>query len=105
MGLRILIVDDALFMRNMLRDIFISAGFEVVRITSYNVCYTKLLRMEVDRTGETFPATRDIKELGSLDDLLNPSDFQPVEMSTESKGQNLLEDPLAHSSVPSYNFV
>lgn len=30
MGLRILIVDDALFMRNMLRDIFVSAGFEVV---------------------------------------------------------------------------
>ncbi len=30
MGLRILIVDDALFMRNMLRDIFNSAGFEVV---------------------------------------------------------------------------
>ena len=30
MGLRILIVDDALFMRNMLRDIFVSAGYEVV---------------------------------------------------------------------------
>lgn len=30
MGLRILIVDDALFMRNMLKDIFTKAGFEVV---------------------------------------------------------------------------
>ncbi len=30
MGLRILVVDDALFMRNMLKDIFVRAGFEVV---------------------------------------------------------------------------
>jgi len=30
MGLRILVVDDALFMRNMLKDIFIRAGFDVV---------------------------------------------------------------------------
>lgn len=30
MGLRILIADDALFMRNMLRDIFVKAGFQVV---------------------------------------------------------------------------
>ena len=30
MTLRIMVVDDALFMRNMLKDIFISAGFEVV---------------------------------------------------------------------------
>jgi two-component system chemotaxis response regulator CheY len=30
MGLRILIVDDALFMRNMLKDIFHHAGHEVV---------------------------------------------------------------------------
>ena len=30
MGLRILIVDDALFMRNMLRGIFMGAGHEVV---------------------------------------------------------------------------
>lgn len=30
MGVRILIADDALFMRNMLRDIFVRAGFEVV---------------------------------------------------------------------------
>lgn len=30
MGLRILIVDDALFMRNMLKEIFVKAGWEVV---------------------------------------------------------------------------
>lgn len=30
MGLRILIVDDALFMRNMLKDIFTHAGYQVV---------------------------------------------------------------------------
>lgn len=30
MALRIMIVDDALFMRNMLKDIFTRAGFEVV---------------------------------------------------------------------------
>ena len=30
MGLKILVVDDALFMRNMLKDIFSRAGFEIV---------------------------------------------------------------------------
>ncbi len=30
MGLRVLIVDDALFMRNMLKEIFAKAGYEVV---------------------------------------------------------------------------
>ena len=30
MGLRVLIVDDALFMRNMLKEIFCKAGYEVV---------------------------------------------------------------------------
>src|SRR6056297_1440343 len=30
MSLRVMIVDDALFMRNMLKDIFTRAGFEVV---------------------------------------------------------------------------
>lgn len=30
MGLRVLIVDDALFMRNMLKDVFLKAGYEVV---------------------------------------------------------------------------
>jgi two-component system chemotaxis response regulator CheY len=30
MALRVMLVDDALFMRNMLKDIFIRAGYEVV---------------------------------------------------------------------------
>lgn len=30
MGLRVLIVDDALFMRNMLKDIFTNAGHDVI---------------------------------------------------------------------------
>ncbi len=30
MGLKVLIVDDALFMRNMLREIFTKAGYEIV---------------------------------------------------------------------------
>ena len=30
MPLRVMIVDDALFMRNILKDIFLRAGFEVV---------------------------------------------------------------------------
>ena len=30
MALRIMVVDDALFMRNMLKDIFTRAGFEIV---------------------------------------------------------------------------
>ena len=30
MSLRVMVVDDALFMRNMLKDIFVRAGYEVV---------------------------------------------------------------------------
>jgi two-component system chemotaxis response regulator CheY len=30
MGVRVLIVDDALFMRNMLKEVFLKAGYEVV---------------------------------------------------------------------------
>ncbi|PLX83520.1 MAG: response regulator [Desulfuromonas sp.] len=37
MGIRILIVDDALFMRNMLKDIFVRAGYEVVGEASNGV--------------------------------------------------------------------
>jgi len=33
MALRVMVVDDALFMRNMLKDIFVRAGFEVVAET------------------------------------------------------------------------
>jgi len=30
MGIRVMVVDDALFMRNMLKDIFVKAGYQVV---------------------------------------------------------------------------
>lgn len=30
MALRVMVVDDALFMRNMLKDIFVRAGYEVI---------------------------------------------------------------------------
>lgn len=30
MGIRVMVVDDALFMRNMLKDIFLRAGYQVV---------------------------------------------------------------------------
>ena len=30
MALRVMVVDDALFMRNMLKDIFVRAGYEIV---------------------------------------------------------------------------
>jgi two-component system chemotaxis response regulator CheY len=33
MALRVMVVDDALFMRNMLKDIFVRAGYEVVAET------------------------------------------------------------------------
>lgn len=37
MGLKILIVDDALFMRNMLKDIFVQAGYEIAGEASNGV--------------------------------------------------------------------
>jgi len=37
MGVRILIADDALFMRNMLRDIFVKAGYQIVGEASNGV--------------------------------------------------------------------
>ncbi|AMV73861.1 chemotaxis protein CheY [Desulfuromonas carbonis] len=46
MGLRVLIVDDALFMRNMLKDIFLRAGHQVVGEAANGVeaveCYREL---------------------------------------------------------------
>jgi two-component system chemotaxis response regulator CheY len=33
MALRVMVVDDALFMRNMLKDIFVRAGYEIVAET------------------------------------------------------------------------
>ena len=46
MGLRVLIVDDALFMRNMLKDIFLRAGHQIVGEAANGVeaveCYQQL---------------------------------------------------------------
>lgn len=55
MGLRVLIVDDALFMRNMLKDIFIRAGHEVVgeagngveAVERYNELRPDLVTMDI----------------------------------------------------------
>lgn len=44
MGLRILVVDDALFMRNMLKDIFQRAGYEVVGEATNGVEAVELCR-------------------------------------------------------------
>ena len=55
MGLRVLIVDDALFMRNMLKDIFTNAGHSVVgeaangdeAITQYAELKPDLVTMDI----------------------------------------------------------
>jgi two-component system, chemotaxis family, chemotaxis protein CheY len=55
MGSRVLIVDDALFMRNVLRDIFIRAGCEVVgeaangleAVESYRILRPDLVTMDI----------------------------------------------------------
>lgn len=55
MGVRILIADDALFMRNMLKDIFIKAGFDVVgeaangveAVEKYHELHPDLVTMDI----------------------------------------------------------
>ncbi len=55
MGLKILIVDDALFMRNMLRDIFIRAGHQVIgeaangieAVEQYHLLHPDLVTMDI----------------------------------------------------------
>lgn len=55
MGIRVLIVDDALFMRNMLKDIFVNAGHTVVgeaangdeAIVKYNELKPDLVTMDI----------------------------------------------------------
>lgn len=55
MGVRILIADDALFMRNMLKDIFVKAGFEVVgeaangveAVEKYHELHPDLVTMDI----------------------------------------------------------
>lgn len=55
MGVRVMVVDDALFMRNMLKDIFIKAGHQVVgeaangveAVTKYAECKPDLVTMDI----------------------------------------------------------
>ena len=55
MGVRVMVVDDALFMRNMLKDIFIKAGHQVVgeaangeeAITKYAELKPELVTMDI----------------------------------------------------------
>jgi two-component system chemotaxis response regulator CheY len=55
MGLKILIVDDALFMRNMLKEIFVKAGWEVVgeagngieAVEKYQALHPDLVTMDI----------------------------------------------------------
>jgi two-component system chemotaxis response regulator CheY len=55
MGLRVLIVDDALFMRNMLKEIFTKAGYEIAdeaangveAVEKYRDCQPDLVTMDI----------------------------------------------------------
>ena len=55
MAKRVLVVDDALFMRNMIKDIFASGGFEVVgeaangqeAVEKYNELHPDLVTMDI----------------------------------------------------------
>lgn len=55
MAKRVLVVDDALFMRNMIKDIFASGGFEVVgeaangqeAVDKYNELHPDLVTMDI----------------------------------------------------------
>ena len=69
MGLRVLIVDDALFMRNMLRDIFVGAGYEVVgeaadgneAVEKYRALRPDLVTMDI-----VMPERSGIEALGEI---------------------------------------
>src|SRR6056297_3137899 len=55
MGVRVMVVDDALFMRNMLKDIFTKAGHEIVgeaangeeAVTKYTELKPDLVTMDI----------------------------------------------------------
>jgi two-component system chemotaxis response regulator CheY len=55
MAKRVLVVDDALFMRNMIKDIFASGGFEVIgeaangqeAVEKYNELHPDLVTMDI----------------------------------------------------------
>lgn len=76
MGLRILIADDALFMRNMLREIFVKAGFQVVGEAANGV-------EAVERYQELRP------------DLVTMDIVMPLKSGIEALQQITREDPNA----------
>ena len=76
MGLRILIADDALFMRNMLREIFVKAGFQVVGEAANGV-------EAVERYHELRP------------DLVTMDIVMPLKSGIEALQQITREDPAA----------
>ena len=76
MTLRVMIVDDALFMRNMLKDIFLRAGYEVVA--------------EADN-GETAPALY----LEHRPDLVTMDIVMPRKSGIEALQEIMARDPEA----------
>ena len=69
MGSRVLVVDDALFMRNMLKDIFSGAGYEVVgeaangneAVEKYRALQPDLVTMDI-----VMPERNGIEALGEI---------------------------------------
>jgi len=76
MGLRILIADDALFMRNMLREIFAKAGYQVVGEAANGV-----------------EAVEKYRELGP--DLMTMDIVMPLKSGIEALQQITAADPQA----------
>jgi two-component system, chemotaxis family, chemotaxis protein CheY len=76
MGLRVLIVDDALFMRNMLKDIFMRAGHEVIGEAANGV-------EAVERYRELRP------------DLVTMDIVMPLKSGIEALQEITAEDPAA----------
>jgi hypothetical protein len=79
MGLRILIADDALFMRNMLKEIFVNAGFQVVGEAANGI-------EAVERYHELRP------------DLVTMDIVMPLKSGIEALQQITREDPDARVS-------
>ncbi len=76
MSLRVMIVDDALFMRNILRDIFLRAGFEVVA--------------EADNGEEVLPLYRQVAP-----DLVTLDIIMPKRSGLEALRELMAADPAA----------
>jgi two-component system chemotaxis response regulator CheY len=85
---RILIVDDALFMRNMLRDIFTGAGYEVVgeaengheAVRQYQQLRPDLVTMDIVMCSALGQETMVMEALqnGACDFIVKP--FQPQQV-------------------------